>query len=411
MTFTRDEAELYDRQIRLWGLNAQKQIRKSKILMLGFNGVASEVAKIVVLAGIDTLTIVDNQPLQPDDINSNLFCRPSSDGENKQFRTHAVVSKLNKLNPSVKIKLDNSPINTKTIQDFQNHDLVTLHSFMTIDEISHINDTCRASNIKFYVVLDFGFFGFMFNDLGSNFKYSYEEYSPPNNEIQLTNDVIKDDNYISIDGGEADHIDEPANDDLDDSDEDYGKPKKRRRLRSPPKEVAPKVGDNEKQTKIGQLSYATFKDVIPLEESVFNKSTSPALVLSVAMLKFYSKYKHLPQVEDCQSREDDLRKFNDIIRNLEEHSKIPAYVMKKLDEDWPKCIYGSLSPICAILGGVAGQDMIRALSNKDIPIFNFFSLDGINMSGSVAKLGISTKTVANQPIVRDTLQIDDSDED
>lgn len=37
---TEDEAELYDRQIRLWGLDSQKRIRSARILICGLNGYA-----------------------------------------------------------------------------------------------------------------------------------------------------------------------------------------------------------------------------------------------------------------------------------------------------------------------------------------------------------------------------------
>ena len=43
---TEDEAALYDRQIRLWGLNAQRRIRAARVLVAGLGGVGAEVGSV-----------------------------------------------------------------------------------------------------------------------------------------------------------------------------------------------------------------------------------------------------------------------------------------------------------------------------------------------------------------------------
>ena len=42
-TVSNEEAELYDRQIRLWGLEAQSRMRDAKVLIVGLRGVHTEV--------------------------------------------------------------------------------------------------------------------------------------------------------------------------------------------------------------------------------------------------------------------------------------------------------------------------------------------------------------------------------
>lgn len=402
---TQDEAELYDRQIRLWGVNAQSRIRQSKVLMLGFNGVASEVAKILVLAGIDTLTIVDDQPLRESDLTSNLFCRPSIDAlEQPKFRTHQVEAKLKILNPLVKVNIDNSPILSKESHDFEGYDLVTLHSFLTIDETSAINDICRLRKIKFYIVLDYGFFGFMFNDLGPEFKFTYEEFNHLDSDSRQSGEE-KD--PISL--GD-DPLEDPDDVGYGTSDDEEDRPKKKkRRLHSPARGASSKI-ENEKQTKVGTLSYSAFKPMISTESLNLTKQTSPILLVSIAMYKFYSQFGHLPRATSDQEREDDTSKLVEIIERLRDSYNIPESVFKKLAQEWTDNTYGSLSPVCAITGGVAGQDMIRALSNKDIPLNNTFSFDGISMNGVVERVGIDdSKASIVKPIVRDFLQIDDDD--
>jgi len=53
---TKQEFEQYDRQIRLWGIDAQKRLRKSKVLLIGMGGLGAEIAKNLVLSGIDSIS-------------------------------------------------------------------------------------------------------------------------------------------------------------------------------------------------------------------------------------------------------------------------------------------------------------------------------------------------------------------
>ncbi len=49
------ESAIYDRQIRLWGSNAQLRIKSSKVLFVGLSPATVEVAKNTVLAGANIL--------------------------------------------------------------------------------------------------------------------------------------------------------------------------------------------------------------------------------------------------------------------------------------------------------------------------------------------------------------------
>jgi len=79
---TEQETELYDRQIRLWGLDSQKRyafcdsitpnrinifnttmnvciyrLRAARILLCGLNGFGAEIAKNIILAGVKSITL------------------------------------------------------------------------------------------------------------------------------------------------------------------------------------------------------------------------------------------------------------------------------------------------------------------------------------------------------------------
>lgn len=79
---TKDEAELYDRQIRLWGVQSQQKISSTKILVIGLTGLASEITKNLVLAGINCLTILDWYKVQSKDLTPHIFLTDESIGQN-----------------------------------------------------------------------------------------------------------------------------------------------------------------------------------------------------------------------------------------------------------------------------------------------------------------------------------------
>jgi hypothetical protein len=56
-TITKEDAALYDRQIRLWGAASQQKIFEARVLVHGMTGVGAEIAKNLVLAGIGEVTV------------------------------------------------------------------------------------------------------------------------------------------------------------------------------------------------------------------------------------------------------------------------------------------------------------------------------------------------------------------
>lgn len=402
---TNDEAELYDRQIRLWGAHAQAKIRDSSVLMLGFTGTASEVAKTLVLAGIKSLTIVDDQPLQESDNTSNLFCREpvNNQGDQPRYRTYAVKEKLKKLNPLVEVKLENGPIfSEKYICDeTAKYNLVSLHSFLTITEINQINTWCRRRSIMFYVALDFGFYGFIFNDLSEEFSFEYEKFSEKTTEEKAKAIPHKEGDLISID--------EDERDDDEDLTDGENRPKKRRRLHSPDRLSLNKRSEERgKENQQAKLSYVTFNEMITSSNVTLNDKSSPVLLVSMAMIKFYDEHKYLPQQEKDTLAPKDLETLKGIFNSICKSLNVSEKLLRKLSHDWCSYVTGNLSPICAVIGGLAGQDIIRVLSRKDIPIYNTFAFDGLAMYGSVTRVGFSEeeKSDLQKPVIRDLVEID-----
>ena len=78
---TDKEMELYDRQIRLWGVDAQRRMRDARVLVAGVGALGAEVVKNLLLAGVN-VTLVDDVMVEPAHIESHLFIKTEHVGLN-----------------------------------------------------------------------------------------------------------------------------------------------------------------------------------------------------------------------------------------------------------------------------------------------------------------------------------------
>ena len=76
-----DEIALYDRQIRLWGAQAQERIRSANILLVSLRALGTEIAKNLTLAGIQSLTIIDAEPVSEEDLGAQYCLRREDIGK------------------------------------------------------------------------------------------------------------------------------------------------------------------------------------------------------------------------------------------------------------------------------------------------------------------------------------------
>lgn len=178
---TQAEAELYDRQIRLWGLENQKRLkfsfswncfcfyrklfnfrlRNSKVLIAGLNGLGAEVSKNIILSGIKSVTFLDDKVVTELDFASNFFIPRDQLGKN---RAESSLARAHALNPMVETKADTGALASKDESFFKLFDVVVILEAFVSEQV-RINNICRANNVKFYAADMWGTFGFSFIDL------------------------------------------------------------------------------------------------------------------------------------------------------------------------------------------------------------------------------------------------------
>lgn len=54
----------------------------------------------------------------------------------------------------------------------------------------------------------------------------------------------------------------------------------------------------------------------------------------------------------------------------------------------PTSVSHEFSPICAIIGGILAQDILKALAAREPPIANMFAFDGNTGRGTVCRMNM-----------------------
>uniref|UniRef100_A0A7S2S539 Ubiquitin-activating enzyme E1 C-terminal domain-containing protein n=1 Tax=Mucochytrium quahogii TaxID=96639 RepID=A0A7S2S539_9STRA len=157
------DESLYSRQLYVMGHDAQRRVGAAAVLLVGADGLGVEIAKNVVLAGVKLLTVFDNKHAQINDLGSQFYLNKEDCGKPRSVPT---AKRLAELNEYVRVESFTGDIMKK---DFiSNYDVVVV-----ADEALRIklelNDLCRQVGTKFICCSINGLFCNAFCDFGDKF--------------------------------------------------------------------------------------------------------------------------------------------------------------------------------------------------------------------------------------------------
>lgn len=149
-TLAEDEAAVYDRQLRVWGVETQKRLSSSRVLLDGqFGSLAAEVAKNLVLAGVGSLHVA-RRALDHAQPSMQSFLHGESD----------VVDTLKAINPLVDVRLIEGDA-TENLEQYH----VALLVGRDASQWETMNEACRSMNVKFLAAQGMSNCGLFFSDL------------------------------------------------------------------------------------------------------------------------------------------------------------------------------------------------------------------------------------------------------
>lgn len=334
-----EELAQYDRQIRLWGLDAQKRLRQAKVLAVGLGGLGAEVVKNLVLAGIKAITLLDHRNVTENDMHSQLFITPDHIGTNRAEASKAATQELN---PNVIVTTDTTPIYNKKDHFFRDFDIVCLTE-VPIDVRLKINQVCRMEGVKFFCGDVFGFYGYTFADLGMH-EFVKEE--------QKKAEVV-------IDDGSGEPVAKKAK----------------------VNKESPKANEETVLVKITDefcsLEESFLEDWRKRSKRSMRQSSHVFFIMQI--IEIFTKLEKRSPSRSESDRELLLK----LRLEIRESFNLPESFI--LEEFADFCV-SQLNAVCAITGGVMGQEIIKAVSQRDAPHNNYFFFDGRSHAGIVDQL-------------------------
>ncbi|PVI07581.1 hypothetical protein DM02DRAFT_580168 [Periconia macrospinosa] len=346
-TVSADEIALYDRQIRLWGLEAQNRIRNANILLVSIKAFANEVAKNLVLAGISSITLADHEVVTEDDLGAQFFVSEADIGKN---RAEAAAPEVRKLNPRVQVNVITTNVTSEQSEAFYKAFDVIIATNLDFLSFTALNAGARIANRPFYAGATHGMYGYIFADLGTHdFNIERAKSNRPTTKTPetATRTVIDFTDKLSSDGKKIELV-------------------TKRELYTPLLLVNTSPLDPTMQKDPRKL-----RKVHPL-------------LTCVRTLWDYQRNGNgiLPSHAPA-----DLQLFTTLAMQKHKELKLPP---NTLTGDFLKSFLANLgseiAPVTAYLGGQLAQDVINVLGKREQPIQNLMLFDGEECAGPVYAL-------------------------
>ncbi|XP_055705856.1 ubiquitin-like modifier-activating enzyme 1 [Phlebotomus papatasi] len=370
---------LYSRQLYVLGHDAMRRMAKSDVLISGLGGLGVEIAKNVILGGVKSVTLHDEQLCTLQDLSSQFYLTEDTIGQN---RAEACCQQLSELNSYVPTKSYTGPLTDTFLRQF--HCVVLTES--TLAEQERISQITHASNIALIIGESRGLFAKVFCDFGDNFVvYDKDGANPVSAMVaSISNDKegivtcldetrhgLEDGDYVTfseVQGmTELNHCEPrritvlgPYTFSIGDT-----------------SSCSPYVrGGIATQVKMPKsIKFRAFTDTQkgPLENFIFfdyGKFDHPRQihVAFKALHEFLAQHQRMP----TPWNDADAKTFLELAKQQGEDDLNESLLMT-----FAKVCSGDLNPINASIGGIIAQEVMKACTGKFTPIYQYLYIDAL----------------------------------
>jgi len=374
---------LYSRQLYVLGHEAMKRMGLSNILICGLKGLGVEIAKNIILSGVKSVTLYDNEACELEDLSSQFYLSEGDVGKN---RVDVACGKLAELNSYVPVSGYSGELNENFIAKFQ----VVVLTNSSVDEQLRISEITHAHNIGLVVADTKGLFGQLFCDFGTDFVVTDTNGEQPisNMVASITKDVegvvtCLDETRHGMEDGDYVVFSE-----VQGMVELNGCEPRKIKVLGP---YTFSIGDTSSYSEYVRGGIATqvkmpktvqFKS---LKESMdepeyfitdFAKFERPSQ-LHLGFLALH-EYKKNVGILPRPRNKSDAEKFLSIAKDL--NTKIVAKV-EEIDEKLLTMLAsqatGDICPMQAVIGSMAAQEVMKACSGKFMPLMQWMYFDSL----------------------------------
>ncbi|KAK6350328.1 SPS-sensor component ptr3 [Orbilia brochopaga] len=377
------DESLYSRQLYVLGHEAMRRMANSNVLVVGVKGLGVEIAKNIALAGVKAMAIYDPAPVEISDL-AQFFLRKEDIGKP---RAEATQPRLAELNTYV-------PVSVHTANPFENLESLAKYQVVVLTETLleaqlKVNEYCRSKGIYFISADVRGLFGNIFCDFGDEFSVIDATGENPVSGIisgiddeglvtalDETRHGLEDGDYVTF--SEVEGMDK-IND---------GTPRKVE-VKGPYTFSIGSVEGLGKYSRGGLFQQVKMPKILKFN-SLAEQLKKPEFLIAdfakwdrpiqlhigfQALSKFAASTGALPRPMNAEDAKAILSLAADIAKTIEEGA--PEELDEKLLTELSYQAQGYLSPMAAFFGGLAAQEVLKALSGKFSPVVQFMYFDSL----------------------------------
>uniref|UniRef100_A0A8C1REB6 Ubiquitin-like modifier-activating enzyme 6 n=1 Tax=Cyprinus carpio TaxID=7962 RepID=A0A8C1REB6_CYPCA len=380
---------LYSRQRYVLGDSAMQQMAQSAVFLSGMGALGVEIAKNIVLAGVKAVTLHDCKRCEVWDLGTNFFIR-EEDVHSQKKRVEAVHSRVAELNPYVQVSVSTDVLDDSTDLSFLKRYQCVVLTETKLSLQKRINHFCHSQQppIKFIGCDVFGICSRVFCDFGEAFEVSDPTGEEPK-ELFIQNIsqgnpgvvMCMDSRTHGLQTGQSVCFKE-----INGMTELNGTTHQVTVLS--PYSFA--IGDTSSFQAFAHggifrlvKTPKTFNFEM-MEQQLcdprlltpdFSKPEVPLQLhtIMLALDAFQEQHARLPSIGCLQDAELLLKFTEEISRTLKNT------VSFELVRCVSRCARGCLPPLAAAVGGIASQEVLKALTGKFSPLQQWFYLDAIEV--------------------------------
>jgi len=121
---------------------------------------------------------------------------------------------------------------------------------------------------------------------------------------------------------------------------------------------------------------------------VQTKDLNPSVVFALLAVWEYQT-RHQGTLPDDESHANELITYADaLFSNADINKRVLKEMPTEVVHNLATTAAHEFSPVCAVVGGLLAQDMLKSLAGQEPPIANFFFFDGNTGHGSVCRMNM-----------------------
>lgn len=372
------DESLYSRQLYVLGEEAMKKMSKSSVLIAGLGPTGVEAAKNIILGGVKKVTLWDNAPASWLDLGAQFYLS-ESDVKSSKNRAAASLASLKELNPYVNVEL----LETEELTDaaLADHNVLLVTDTIKLTNQSEeallaLGDRCRAQKTSLIIAEAAGLAAKLFCDFGESHTVMDRDGAEPKS-VLISSVVREGDQFLVTCHDETRHDLESGDwvkfTEIQEFENFLERDFKIAKITGPFAFVIDAEGvSGDRSATTGwvtevkkpiQMSFNSLRTSIeePGEFVLtdFGKFERPATYHACfrSLYYFAKKYGDLPKPHD----DNDADNFLEIAKGFNPDIEVdPA-------RKFAYTCRAQLQPVCSVIGAVAAQEAVKAVSGKFSP--------------------------------------------